>query len=311
MALKRVLVLVGPTASGKSEVAIHLAQLLDGEILSADSRQVYKYLDIGTAKLTPVQRRRIPHHFIDLITPDRDYSAGEFGTEGRKVIDGIFLRNRLPIIAGGSGLYVQSLIDGLFEGPGADEAYRAELERRIAAGGIGRLIELLREVDPVAGLRADPTKPRRIIRALEVYHRTGKPLSEHQREHGVRPGFEAAMFGLTWERAALYIRIDQRCVRMLENGLLKEVDELERMGYPSTLNSLNTVGYKEAFAYRRGEIGFAELLRLFQQNSRRYAKRQLTWFRRDGRIRWIRCDETRDARAIAAEIADAFGRAVD
>lgn len=283
-----------------------LATDLEGEIVSADSRQVYKLLDIGTAKPSPADRRRIRHHFVDELLPDRDFNAGEFGLQGRDRIDQIIRRHRLPIVVGGSGFYVQSLIDGFFEGPGADKEYRAFLERRLAVEGIAALIETLKEIDPETASRIDPTKPRRIIRALEVFHLTGKRLSELHREKRVTIDFHFAMYGLDWPRPLLYKRIDARCNVMLQNGLLKEVEELERKGYSDALNSLNTVGYAEAFAYRRGEIGYDELVRLFKQNSRRYAKRQLTWFRKDRRICWIGVKGPSGLKDAAAEILARF-----
>jgi tRNA dimethylallyltransferase len=301
-----VLVLVGPTASGKTAVAMHLARQLGGEIISADSRQMYRHLDIGTAKPTPEQRAEVPHHFVDMLPPDQDYNAGRFGEEGRRVIDEIFSRSRTPIVVGGSGLYVQALIDGLFDGPGADPEFRHALEERVRADGLPAVIEELRRVDPVSAARIDPTKPRRIVRALEVYHATGRPLSEH---HAATPpviSFMPLMFGLLWERKDLYARIDLRCAHMLDDGLLREAEDLDRRGYPSTLNALNTVGYREAFSFLRGELGREEMLRLFRRNTRRYAKRQMTWFRRDGRIRWIAMNGRSTAGEIAAGIARAF-----
>jgi len=301
-----VLVLVGPTASGKTTVSLELARLLDGEIVSADSRQVYRYLDIGTAKPTREERARIPHHFVDDRTPDQPFNAGEFGLLGRKVIRRLAGKGRLPIVVGGSGLYVRSLIDGFFDGPGADETYRRALERRLEREGTPGLLAELKAVDPDSAARIDPTKPRRIIRALEVFHLTGKPLSRLHRESSPDIGFQPVQFGLEWDRRMLYGRVEQRCDGMLARGLLEEVDDLERRGYTDTLNSLNTVGYAEAFAYRRGEISSEEMVRLFKQNSRRYAKRQLTWFRQDKRIRWVRVASEERLREVATEIAATF-----
>lgn len=302
VAQRKVPVLVGPTASGKTNVAIELAKRTGGEIISADSRQLYKYLTIGTAKPSALQLTSVKHHFVGILTPDQEFNAGEFGEKGRIVIDEIFSRNKMPIVVGGSGLYIHSLIDGFFEGPGADKEFREILERRVASGELPVLIEELRRVDPKSAERIDPTKPRRIVRALEVYHITGKPLSLHHHESRIEIRFTPVLFGLEWERAKLYDRINRRCETMLEEGLLKEIDLLEQRGYSSSLNSLNTVGYAEAFAYRRGEISYAEMLRLFRQNSRRYAKRQLTWFRRDPRIKWLKCDESTDFGHLADTI---------
>jgi tRNA dimethylallyltransferase len=303
---RRVLVLVGPTASGKSAIGLELALQLNGEILSADSRQLYRYLDIGTAKPSPADRLRVPHHFVDERDPDADFDAGEFGVRGRAVIDEIFCRGGTPLVIGGSGLYVQSLIDGFFEGPGADPDFREILERRLKSAGVGPLVEELRRIDPDAASRVDPTKPRRVIRALEVYHMTGIPLSRIQRESKVTIDFEPRMYGLRWDRKDLYARIERRCDQMIEAGLLAEVDALEKRGYTDRMNSLNTVGYAEVFAYRRGETSYEEMLRLFKQNSRRYAKRQLTWFRRDSRIQWIAMDESRAAADVAEQVKRDF-----
>ncbi len=298
--------LVGPTASGKTTVAMELAKLIPSEIISADSRQIYKYLDIGTAKPTRAQRNTVPHHFVDELPPDRDFSAGEFGERAARVVDEIFARDRTPLVVGGSGLYVQALIDGFFEGPGADKEFREALEARIAAGELPQLMEELRTIDPVSAGRIDPTKPRRIVRALEVYHITGKPLSQLHREAQREITFTPVLFGLAWDRKALYDRINRRCEEMLRAGLLAEVESLERRGYTVRLNALNTVGYAEAFQYRRGEISYEEMVRLFKQNTRRYAKRQLTWFRRDKRIRWISMDEDTEPARVAALIHDMF-----
>jgi tRNA dimethylallyltransferase len=239
---------------------------------------------------------------MDELTPDQDFNAGEFGLRGREVVQRIIDGGKLPIVVGGSGLYVRSLVDGFFSGPGADREYREILERRLAVDGINSLLEDLRSVDPVSAARIDPTKPRRVIRALEVYHVTGKPLSQHHDDAAPRISFSASQFGLEWERKALYSRIEERCEKMLAKGLLKEVEDLERRGYTDTLNALNTVGYAEAFAYRRGEIGYEEMVRLFKQNSRRYAKRQLTWFRRDERVRWIPVDAATSPEQTARRI---------
>jgi len=302
----RVLVLVGPTASGKTEISIRLAEQLNGEVISADSRQIYKFLDVGTAKPTREQRARVRHHFIDELTPDREFNAGEFGLRGRDVVQGIFSRGKLPIVVGGSGLYVRSLIDGFFEGPGADKEFRETLERRVKAEGVKTLLAELWDIDPATARRIDPTKPRRVIRALEVYRTTGKPLSQLHKESIPTIDFGSIQFGLEWDRKVLYSRIERRCDEMLAKGLLKEVEDLEGRGYTDALNALHTVGYAEAFAYRRGEISYEEMVRLIKQNSRRYAKRQLTWFRHDERVRWISVDDATNLPDTARRISREF-----
>jgi tRNA dimethylallyltransferase len=297
--LPNVLVLVGPTASGKTEVSLRLAEELGAEIVSADSRQLYKYMDIGTAKPSKHERARVRHHLVDEFPPDSGVSAGDFGSLGRAAIADIVSRGKIPLVVGGSGLYVRSLIDGLFEGPGADEEFRRILEERWAAGEKADILAELERIDPVTAQSIDPTKSRRVIRALEVYHITGRPISEHHREHKFAIPFRPYFFGLDWDRKTLYARINVRCDEMISKGLLDEVEQLERMGYSHKLNALNTVGYREAFAYRRGEMGYTDMIRLFKQNSRRYAKRQLTWFRADARILWITMNETTSPADIA------------
>jgi len=299
-------VLVGPTCSGKTAVSIVLADLLNGELISADSRQIFKYLDIGTAKPTLDQRESIKHYFVDELLPDQDFNAGEFGDLGREVISKILRHHKLPIVVGGSGLYVQSLIDGFFDGPGADKEFRNMLEQRVKIEGVEHLLDELRRVDPDAAKSIDPTNPRRIIRALEVYHLTGRPISTLREEGKIRIDFQSALFGLDWQRTILYRRIDERCEQMVAAGFLDEVERLAAMGYDDSFNALNTVGYAEAFAYRRGEISFDEFIRLFKQNSRRYAKRQMTWFKRDKRIEWIDMGEGRSTGSVASEILERF-----
>jgi tRNA dimethylallyltransferase len=298
----RILVLVGPTASGKTSLSIELARILNAEIISADSRQVYRYLDIGTAKPTKGELAEVPHHFVDILPPDAGFSAGLFGVQARAVVEQIFSRGRIPLVVGGSGLYVKSLIDGLFSGPGADPDLRATLEDRMRSEGAAGLLEDLQRLDPESAARIDPTKPRRIVRALEVCLLTGRPMSElHRTEMPVIP-FEAVQVGLLWERALLNGRIDARCDGMLEAGLMEEVDRLAGLGYDRRLSALNTVGYAEGFACRAGEIGRTEMVRLFKRNTRRYAKRQMTWFRSDSRIKWT----TMPGEGSAGRIASLF-----
>ncbi len=300
--VKTVIVLVGPTASGKTAVSLPLAERLGAEIISADSRQIYRHMDIGTAKATVAERARVQHHFIDILDPDQDYSAGEFGIRGREEIERVLSRGSVPLVVGGSGLYIRSLVDGFFDGPPADPEVRATIEQRLAAGGVEELLGELRRVDPLFAARVDPTKPRRMIRALEVFHVTGVPISQLHQDLKVEIPFKSRIFGLAWPKPALQKRIGERCTMMLEGGLLEEVEDLVRRGYGPGLNALNTVGYAEAFAFRAGEITRDEMIELFRRNTRRYAKRQMTWFRRDERIEWIDMREGREAEGVVEEI---------
>jgi tRNA dimethylallyltransferase len=283
----RVLALVGPTASGKTPLGVLLADRLKGEIVSADSRQVYKYLDIGTAKPTREQRNQIRHHFIDILEPTEEYSAGQYGREALRTIKRILQRGRLPILVGGSGLYVRAVIDGLFEGPGKDPEIRFMLEERLKNEGAASLLEQLKNVDPESARTIPPSKPRRILRALEVYFITGKPLSRFHAEQQRQSEVEFIQFGLDWDRKELYERIERRVDRMMEEGFLDEVRNLRKMGLNPSLNALNSVGYKELFDYLDGKLRLDEAVGLIKRNTRRFAKRQLTWFRPDTRIRWI------------------------
>jgi tRNA dimethylallyltransferase len=302
---KVVLCIVGPTASGKSSLALLVAKSLRGEIISADSRQVYRHLDIGTAKPTKAQRRQVKHHFVDLLDPDEAFSAGDFGRKGRETIDDIFRRKRVPIVVGGSGLYVKSLIDGFFEGPSADNDVRRQLYKRLQDEGGEALLTELRDMDPVSAARMLPSNTRRIVRALEVHELTGVPLSKLQ-DQRIRIDFTALMIGLQWDRKALYDRINKRVDTMLHDGLLDEVRSLLARGYSEATTSLQTVGYQEAIAHLQGKIDYATMVESIKRNTRRYAKRQLTWFRADRRIHWRPIADEKDLPSIAQGVTERY-----
>ncbi len=282
-----ILALVGPTASGKTTLSILLAEKLHGEIISADSRQFYRFLNIGTAKPTDKELQRVPHHFVDILNPDQDYNAAEYGQHARLKIEELLKKNKQPILVGGSGLYIRAVIDGFFEGPGKNLEIREQLEEEARRHGREVLFQKLNEVDPVSAANMDATKVRRVIRALEVYYTTGKPISDLQRIHETKPLFGVMQFGLDWERQALYKRIERRVDEMEKNGFIEEVRGLKAKGYSIGINALNTVGYKEAFDFIEGKIKKEEMVELIKRNTRRFAKRQLTWFRADKRIKWI------------------------
>ena len=301
-----VLAVVGPTASGKTALSILLAERLCGEIISADSRQIYRFLDIGTAKPAVDELRRIPHHFIDILNPDQDYNAGEYGQQARSKIEYLLKQNKQPILSGGSGLYIRAVIDGFFDGPGKSNEIREQLEKEVKTRGSERLFERLKKVDPVSAATMDATKVRRVIRALEVYSITGKTISDLHSSYLIKPLFEVVQFGLEWERKTLYQRIEHRVDRMMEKGLIEEVRWLMKKGYTFGINALNTVGYKEVFDFIEGRQTHEEMVRLIKQNTRRYAKRQLTWFRADKRIRWIPVSERTDWSEVADTIQKEF-----
>jgi len=282
-----ILAVVGPTASGKTPLAIELAESLQGEIVSADSRQLYRSLDIGTAKPTPAELHRVPHHFIDILDPTDDYSAGAFGQDARKLVSERLSAGIPIVLVGGSGLYVRAVIDGLFAGPAKDPEYRSFLEERAKKEGRAVLLEDLRRVDPAAAQTMDATKVRRVIRALEVHSITGRPISELHAVQNDPPQFDIVQVALRWPKEELHDRISRRVENMLRAGLVDEVRGLQSRGYRRHLNSLNTVGYKEVFDFLDGTLAESELASTIQRNTRRFAKRQLTWFRADVRIHWM------------------------
>lgn len=305
--MKKLLAIVGPTATGKTRLSLEIAARTGAEIISADSRQIYRHLNIGTSKPSPAELRMVRHHFIDILEPDQPYSAGIFGKDGREILDDLNRKQVLAIVVGGSGLYIRALIDGLFEGPGADEDVRRSLEMKLKHEGLAALLEVLQDVDPVsAGKMKGEPKARRIIRALEVYYRTGVPISQHHAGQSKANRQMTVQIGLAWEREALYRRINERVSDMVRTGLVEEVRWL--LGrFDRRLNSLNTVGYKETIDLLDGKRGLQETVERIQQNTRRFAKRQLTWFRADERIRWVPMAENSDWGEIASKVLSMMG----
>jgi len=290
--LPDIVVIAGPTASGKTAVGIEVAQRLDGEIISADARQVYRYMHIGTAKPTAEERAAVPHHLIDFVDPAESYSAGQFAEDAADVIRELQARGKLPIVVGGAGLYVRALLDGFSPMPTIAPEIREPLQAE-AQEGLRGLYSRLCEVDSEWAGKIQPSDRQRIIRGLEVFEASGKPLSEHQKMPPEPLGlWSAKWFGLQWEREVLYDRINSRACQMFEDGLVEEVEGLRRKGYGSGLNALNTFGYREAFQYLDGEITEEQALADLQQGTRRYAKRQMTWFRGEKRMQWV--DPTED-----------------
>ena len=287
----RILLIAGPTGAGKTDVALALADRLGAEIVSADSMQVYRYMEVGTAKPTPAQRRQCPHHLLDVVDPDETFNAALFRELALEAIEGVRARGRNVLVAGGTGLYVKALTRGLFDGPPRDAVLRSDLEQTIAERGLEHLSERLRRVDPDAAHRIHCRDRARIVRALEVFHSTGKPLSQWQREHGFgdQP-FDVLAVGLERPRPELYDRIDRRCERMMAEGLLDEVRGLLDRGYGPRLPSMRSVGYRQAVQCLLGGMSHGDALSSMQQATRRLAKRQLTWFRADPGLSWMHPD---------------------
>ena len=299
---RKVIVIVGPTCSGKTELAVKIAQMLNSEIISADSRQFYKYLDIGTAKPNPQELSSVKHYFIDNLLPDEDYNVSRFEKEALRIIEKLFAQNKIPIVAGGSGLYVKAIVDGIFDAVDTDENYRNELLKLKREYGNEILYEKLKKVDAQTAEKLLPQNWKRVIRALEVYKLTGKSISEFQKEHKRETKYEFVQFGLSWPREILYKNIEERVDKMIKLGLIDEVKKILSLGYKSELNALNTVGYKEIIAYLNNEIDLEEAIRLIKRNTRRYAKRQLTWFKKDERITWFSINERKQLNNIAEKI---------
>ena len=280
--------ITGPTASGKTDLAIRVALKLDGEIVSADSRQVYRHMDIGTSKPGLAQRKQVPHHLLDLVNPDEVYSAGRFQRDAIAAISNVRNRGHRPIVVGGCGLYIRSLLNGLSPVPPVPPEVRARVRGEARRSGPAALFSRLKSVDSESARRIRPADRQRIVRALAVYEASGRPLSYWQARprEGGHTG-RAQVIGLRVEREELYRRIDARARRMLAQGLVDEVEVLIRMGYAPEGSALGTFGYREIVGHLRGEIGLEEAIRGIQQQTRRYAKRQLTWFRGEPRIQWV------------------------
>lgn len=288
-AAPRLTVIVGPTGAGKSALALTVARRLGGQIVSCDSQQVYRGMDIGTGKATAAERAEVPHHLLDVLAPDEEMTAARFIALADAAIAAAASAGPV-VVCGGTGLYVRALLFGLFEGPPADPALRAELEAEAAAHGVEALHARLAVVDPVIAPRIERRDLRRIIRALEVQQLTGTPMSAHQAAHDHRvvpPRYPARLIGVAPPRDALYAAIDARVDGMLTAGLLAEVDALRAAGYAPPLRSQAAIGYAELHAYRAGEHDLPTAVDLIKRNSRRYARRQLTWYRGDASVAWV------------------------
>ncbi len=298
-------VIVGPTSVGKTNVSILLAKKIDGEIISGDSMQVYCHMNIGTAKPSIAEMGDVPHHMIDIINPDEEFNVAIFQKQVEDHIKTINQRGHFPILAGGTGLYVRSVIDHYdFTPPGGDSAKREELQKTALQLGNDHLVRLLNKVDPISASRIHPNDTRRLIRALEVYYSQGKPLSDYQYNcDEMEPKYRLAYYGLTMNREMLYKRIEERVDLMISRGLVDEVKELIRMGYGLNNTSMQAIGYKEIVEYLSGHTSLEEAIDKIKLNTRRFAKRQLTWFRRDKRIVWKNVESGESIEEIANEIA--------
>jgi tRNA dimethylallyltransferase len=300
---KPVVVIVGPTAVGKSRVAIEVAKAFETEVLTADSRQVYRGMDVGTDKPSTQERQAIPHRLIDLVDPDEQFNAGLYRRQAVDEIERLYRDCRLPFVVGGTGLYVRTLLKGLCDAPQAEPIVRAALRQEAKDQGYDRLYARLVDVDPVAAARLHPRDESKVIRALEVYQLSGRRMSEFQEKHGFaeRP-YSALVVGLNRDRDALYRRIEERIDWQLAHGLIEETQQLLAQGNQRNSAAMKGLGYRQVAGHLAGEYDAAEMVRRFKRDTRHFSKRQMTWFRKEPGIQWLTIGESESVQHTAARV---------
>lgn len=303
---RKVIVIAGPTCSGKTQLCLYLSEIINIEVISADSRQIYKKMNIGTAKPSPEILQKVKHHFIDSHNPDEDFNISIFEKAAEEKIREILKENKIPVVAGGSGLYIKALIEGIADDIDTDEEYRNELHGLRNKFGNEYLYNILKEKDPAGAQKMLPSNWKRVMRALEVLHISGKPIWYFHSKQKPKTDFQFLQFGLLWQRDVLYKMIEERTDKMIKEGLVSEVQEILKDGYNTKLNALNTVGYKEIIEFIENKISLERAAELIKRNTRRYAKRQMTWFRKDERIKWIDINGESDLKNAAGIIAETY-----
>lgn len=289
--MEKVIIIVGPTAVGKTKLSIELAKRLNTEVISGDSMQVYKGMDIGTGKVTEQEKENIPHHMLDILNPDQTFSVAEYQKIVQQKITQLNNKGKTPLLVGGSGLYIQAVLyDYTFSEQKRDEALTKQLELRIEQEGNLALYDELKQLDPIQATSIHPNNKRRLIRALETYYTTGKTMSERHAEQGQTPIYEHVLIGLEMDREQLYNQINQRVDQMIEQGLVEEVTYLYKQNYEHT-QAMKAIGYKEIIPYIKGETDLEIAVSLLKRNSRHYAKRQYTWFKNKMNIQWYNQSE--------------------
>ena len=302
----KIVIVCGPTGIGKTAVVVDLAQLYKGQIIGADSMQIYKYMDIGTAKPTAEEKARVVHHMVDIVAPDEPFDAARYVKSARRIITQLCRQQILPFVVGGTGLYIKALLYGLFNDDAYDPHIRAKLKTEAKTHGIEYLHRRLRRLDPETANRLHPHDTYRILRALEVAETTGKAISRHQREHSFsEQPFDAFKIGMRMERELLYARINQRVDAMIAAGFVEEVKSLLSRGYSANLKSMQSIGYRHVVDYLERRLTWAECVRTIKRDHRRYAKRQLTWFNADPEIVWKTPDQIEEM----IHLVDKFVRA--
>ena len=297
---------------GKTAVAVDLARQFNGEIVGADSMQIYRRLDIGTAKPTAAERGAVPHHMVDILEPHENFDAAAYGRLAGACVAEMIRRGRLPFVVGGTGLYIKALVHGLTDAAPSDETIRAELKAELERSSTPAMHARLTQVDPQSARRIHPNDAFRILRALEVFQITGCPMAAHHDAHGfTQARFKALKIGLTLPRERLYARIDRRVDAMLREGLIDEVRDLLAQGCQPCFKSMQALGYRHMTDYLQGRLELAEAVRTLKRDHRRYAKRQLTWFRADPQVQWLQPDQSTEAAALIREFLSAAGTRQD
>lgn len=286
---KPLIILTGPTAVGKTHLSIRLAKAVQGEIISADSMQVYRHMAIGSAKIRPEEMEGVPHHLIDCLNPDEDFNVVRFQEMAKEAMAHIYQRGHIPILTGGTGFYIQAITGDIdFTQHGEDNSYRLALEKKAAEEGAQSLHDMLQKVDPLSAQTIHANNVKRVIRALEYYNQTGQPISSHNLEQRQKTSpYQLAYFVLNDERSRLYQRIDQRVDEMISSGLVKEVETLKAMGCHPGMVSMQGLGYKEILAYLEGDCSLEEAVYILKRDTRHFAKRQITWFKREQDVEWF------------------------
>jgi tRNA dimethylallyltransferase len=301
----KVIVICGPTGIGKTTVGIKVAEQLGGEIISADSMQIYRYMDIGTAKPTAEEQARVLHHMVDIVDPDEDFDAVRFAQMAREKVMQLHQKGVLPVVVGGTGLYIKALLQGLFQSSPADPEIRERLKQEAEENGSSALHERLKQLDPDTAERLHPNDAYRIVRALETIESTGQSIYDHHQGHGFADQpFDALKIGLQMDRQKLYDRIDQRVDLMIDAGLLDEVKKLLGMGYTAGLKSMQSIGYRHMAAFNDGSLPWNECIRTFKRDTRRFAKRQFTWFGADHQIHWFEPDQLNEVLKLVEGFLD-------
>ncbi|MEA2059144.1 MAG: tRNA (adenosine(37)-N6)-dimethylallyltransferase MiaA [Thermodesulfobacteriota bacterium] len=301
----KIVVVCGPTGIGKTSTAIKLAQVFDGEIISADSMQIYRHMDIGTAKPDKEEQKQVVHYLLDVADPDEPFDAALFADLSDKAVQKITGKKKLPIVAGGTGFYIKALLYGLFRASPADQRLIQQLEQEAQKKGGDTLYKKLERIDPVSAASIHPHDTFRIVRALEVFMSTGRTMSSFQKSHEFAvKRYDALKIGLVMDRQELYRRIEQRVDLMMDQGLIDEVENLRQMGYSCDLKSMQSIGYRHICDFLNKKVSFEETLRLLKRDTRRYAKRQLTWFGREKDIVWIDPGDTDRAEFLVKDFLD-------